>query len=156
MSSVSSNVTKVFICFTFNSEMTLLTHWLGFHHPVTHWLLANIYHHISWDEKRAIYELFILICNDYIIIAYYCLDTRYPTVAANHGNSCHYNDVIISAMASQNTGVPIVCSTIGSGADERKHWKLLVTGLCAVSPGNSPHKRPVTRKYFHSSHHGNA
>ena len=32
-----------------------------------------------------------------------------------------YNDVIMSTMASQITGVSIVCSTVGSGADQRKH-----------------------------------
>ena len=31
----------------------------------------------------------------------------------------HYGDVILSAMASQITGVSIVCSTISSGADQR-------------------------------------
>ena len=33
----------------------------------------------------------------------------------------HYNDVIMSALASQITGVSIVCSMVGSGADQRKH-----------------------------------
>ena len=33
----------------------------------------------------------------------------------------HYNDVIMSAMASQITGVSIVCSAVSSGADQRKH-----------------------------------
>ena len=33
----------------------------------------------------------------------------------------HYNDVIMSAMASQITGVAIVCSTVSSGADQRQH-----------------------------------
>ena len=33
----------------------------------------------------------------------------------------HYNDVIMSAMASQITSVSIVCSTVGSGADQRKY-----------------------------------
>ena len=33
----------------------------------------------------------------------------------------HYNDVIMSAMASQITGVPIVRSVVSSGADQRKH-----------------------------------
>ena len=33
----------------------------------------------------------------------------------------HYNDVTMSAMASQVTGVSIVCSTLGAGADQRKH-----------------------------------
>ena len=32
----------------------------------------------------------------------------------------HYNDVIMSAMASQITSVSIVCSTVCSGADQRK------------------------------------
>ena len=46
----------------------------------------------------------------------------------------HYNDVIMSATASQITSLTIVYSTICLGADE-KTSKLLVTGLCA---GNSP------------------
>ena len=33
----------------------------------------------------------------------------------------HYTDVMMSAMASQITGVSIVCSTVGSGADQRKY-----------------------------------
>ena len=41
----------------------------------------------------------------------------------------------MSAMVSQITGVSIVCWTVGSGADHRKHQELPVAGLCA---GNSP------------------
>ena len=61
----------------------------------------------------------------------------------------HYSDVIMSAMASQITGVLVVCSTICSSADQRKqqssaslafvrgiHWWLV----------KSPHNGPVTRK----------
>ena len=33
----------------------------------------------------------------------------------------HYNDVIMSALASQITSVSIVYSTVGSGANQRKH-----------------------------------
>ena len=33
----------------------------------------------------------------------------------------HYSDVIMSAMASQITGVSMVCSNVCSGADRRKH-----------------------------------
>ena len=33
----------------------------------------------------------------------------------------HYNDVIVSTMAFQIIGVSIVCSTVGPGADQRKH-----------------------------------
>ena len=33
----------------------------------------------------------------------------------------HHSDAIMRAMASQITGVSIVCSTVGSGADQRKY-----------------------------------
>ena len=67
-----------------------------------------------------------------------------------HGNA-HYSDVIMSAMASQITSLIIVCSTVYSGADQRKHQSsaslAFVRGIHR-SPVNSPHKRPVTRKTF--------
>ena len=47
----------------------------------------------------------------------------------------HYNDVILSAMASQITSLTIVCWTIYSRRRSKKTSKLCVTGLCA---GNSP------------------
>ena len=47
----------------------------------------------------------------------------------------HYGDVIMAAMASQITSLTIICSNVYSGADQREHQKLRVTGLCA---GNSP------------------
>ena len=47
----------------------------------------------------------------------------------------HYNDVIMGAMASQITSLTIVCSTVYSGADQKKTSKLPITGLCE---GNSP------------------
>ena len=62
----------------------------------------------------------------------------------------HYSDVIMSAMASQINGVSIVCSSVGSSADQRK---LQTTPLVFVrgiyrSPVDSPHKGPVTWKVF--------
>ena len=63
----------------------------------------------------------------------------------------HYNDVIMSAMASQITGVSTVYSTICSGADQRKYRSstslAFVMGIHRWSV-NSPHKGPVTRKMF--------
>ena len=57
----------------------------------------------------------------------------------------------MSAMAFQITGVSIVCSTVGLGADQRKHHSSaslsFVQGIHRW-PVNSPHKRPVTRKMF--------
>ena len=64
----------------------------------------------------------------------------------------HYSDVIIGAMAYQITGISIVCSTVGSGADQRKQQSsaslAFVRGIHRL-PVISPHKRPVTRKCFH-------
>ena len=47
----------------------------------------------------------------------------------------HYNDVIMSAMASQITNLTIVYSTVYSRRRSKKTSKLRVTGLCV---GNSP------------------
>ena len=57
----------------------------------------------------------------------------------------------MSEMASQITEVVIVCSIVGSGADQRKHQSFaslaFVQGIHRW-PVNSPHKGPVTRKMF--------
>ena len=62
------------------------------------------------------------------------------------GNT-HYNDVIISAMASEISSLPIAYSTVYSGTDQRKYQSS--TSLAFVrgnhcSPVDSPHKGPVT------------
>ena len=63
----------------------------------------------------------------------------------------HYNDVIMGAIASQITGLTIVCSIVYSDADQRKHQScaslVFVLGIHR-GPLNSPHKWPVTRKMF--------
>ena len=53
-------------------------------------------------------------------------------VGTNHVHN-HYNDVIMSVIGSQLTGVSIVYPTVCSGADQTKHKKV-----------KSPHKGPVT------------
>ena len=65
--------------------------------------------------------------------------------------SYHYNDVIMSAMASQITSLTVVFSAVYSGADQRKHQRsasLAFMGGIHPWPANSPHKRPATRKMF--------
>ena len=42
--------------------------------------------------------------------------------------SPHYSAVLMGAMASQITSLTIVCSTVYSGADQRKHQSSAVTG----------------------------
>ena len=68
-----------------------------------------------------------------------------------YSTSQHYNDVIMSAMASQITSLTIVYSIVYSGADQRKHQSsaslVFVRGIHRW-PVNSPHKGPATRKMF--------
>ena len=63
----------------------------------------------------------------------------------------HYDDVIMSAMASQITSLTIVYSIVYSGADQRKHQSsaslAFVRGIHRW-PVNSPHKWPAKRKIF--------
>ena len=65
--------------------------------------------------------------------------------------SCHYDDVIMTTMASQITSLAIVYSTVYSDADQRKHQSsaslAFVRGIHRW-PVNSPHKWPVSRKMF--------
>ena len=66
-------------------------------------------------------------------------------------STTHYNDIIMSAVASQITSVSIVCSTLGSGPDQRIHQRsaslAFVRGIHRWAV-NSPHKGSVTRKMF--------
>ena len=63
----------------------------------------------------------------------------------------HYNDVIMSTMASQITSLTIVYSIVYSGPDQRKHQSnvslAFVRGIHWWLV-NSPHKWPVTWKTF--------
>ena len=66
-----------------------------------------------------------------------------------HARFIHYDDVIMSAIASQITSLTIVYSIVYSDADQRKHQSsaslAFVQGIHR-GPVNSPHKWPVTRK----------
>ena len=65
--------------------------------------------------------------------------------------AAHYNDVIMSAMASQITSRAIVYLVVCSGTYQRKHQTYaslaFVWGINRW-PVNSPHQGPVTRKMF--------
>ena len=68
--------------------------------------------------------------------------------------SSHYSDIIMSMMASQITGVSIVCFAVCSGTDQRKHQSsmslVFVRGI-HQSLVDSPHKGPVMQKMFPSA-----
>ena len=63
----------------------------------------------------------------------------------------HYNDVIMTTIASQITSLTLVYPIAYSDADQRKHQSsaslAFVRGIHR-GPVNSPHKWPVTRKMF--------
>ena len=64
----------------------------------------------------------------------------------------HYRDVIMSAIAFQITGVSIVCSTVCSRADQRKHQSsasLAFVREIQRWPVDSPRKGTVMKKMFH-------
>ena len=70
---------------------------------------------------------------------------------AYHSFQMHYSGFIMSATASQITGVSIVCSTVCSGADQTKHQSSVLPALAKRTHRwtvDSPHKGPVTRKMF--------
>ena len=78
---------------------------------------------------------------------------RTPNVLLKFFKMLHgyHSDVVMGTMASQVTSLTIVCSTVYSGADQRKHQSS--TSLAFMRgihrwPVNSPHKGPVPRKMF--------
>ena len=87
---------------------------------------------------------------------------QFCLICVNKSNEPHYADVIMSAMPSETTEVSMVCSTVCSGADQRKHQRsasLACVCVCvcvwgggggSTAPviGGFPHKGPVTRKIF--------
>ena len=62
--------------------------------------------------------------------------------------SFHYNDVILSAMASQITSLMTVNQTVYSGADKKNQSSASLAFVRGIHRWrvNSPHKGPVTRK----------
>ena len=65
--------------------------------------------------------------------------------------SDHYDDVIMTMLASQITSLPVVCSIVYSDVNQRKHQSsasLAFVREIHRGPVNFPHKWPVTRKMF--------
>ena len=83
----------------------------------------------------------------------FCGQSRVATVrdAMHPGTLDQYYSDAMGAMAFQITGVSIVCSTVWSGTDQRKHQNsaslAFVKGIHRW-PVDSPHKRAVTQKMF--------
>ena len=104
-------------------------------------------------KKWCILNLIIFFpCSVLHLIVVFTLDRRVDNSLSNNGTYITVTSYpVMSTMAFEITSVFIVCSTVGSGADQRKHQSSaslpFVSGIHRW-PVNSPHKRPVTRKMF--------
>ena len=82
----------------------------------------------------------------------HCNVATYVCITASEVNpKDHYDDVIMTTMASQITSLTIVYSTVYSGAYQRKHQSSASLAFARGihrRPANSPHKWPITRKMF--------
>ena len=114
--------------------------------------VATIFANDKYDT-RPIYA--VKACAKFVLMTRKWNTTKWNFSRA--GN-VHYSDVVMSAMASQITGL-IVCLNVCSVADQRKHQSsmslVFVSGIHRWLV-NSPHNGPVTRKMFSFGwrHHG--
>ena len=117
--------------------------------------------HISLEDKtpheRDDTAHMIMYCTFHEVYIQYCfvlyvVSSVLPVLDwFTHNLQDHYSDVIMSAMASQITGVSIVYSIICSGADQRKYKSSASLAFVWVTnrwPVDPPHEGPVARKMF--------
>ena len=82
---------------------------------------------------------------------YLLFSASFPPAESGPLFTKHYSDAINSAMASQITGASNVCSTVCSGADQRKHHSSVSLAFVRRIhrwPVDSPHKIPITQKMY--------
>ena len=70
-----------------------------------------------------------------------CTACRYINKSERTSEIYHYSDVIMGAMTPQNTSLTIVCSTVYSGADQRKHQS-----SASLAFVRGIHRWPLTQK----------
>ena len=118
---------------------------------------------LDWHVLNAIYEtLVIAITIMYTIgisssnwLLYSSLNIYcrlfLPSLDSKQIPVCHYDDVIMTMLASQITSLMVVYSIVYSGVNQRKHQSSASLALVQEihrGPVNFPHKWPVTRKMF--------
>ena len=98
-----------------------------------------------WSSRRWIFFYNVLFTTEWI-------PTRIPSLWLLYSalGDIHYSDVVMSAMASQITSVSIVCSTVCSDANQRKHQSSASLAFVREihRAMDSHHKEPVTLKMF--------
>ena len=89
----------------------------------------------------------MLVCHFWLFLR---VTSSFPSQRESNKQS-HYNDVIMNVMASQITGVSMVCSTVCSAPNQRKLQRsasLAFVRRIHQWPMNSPHNGPVMLKMF--------
>ena len=122
-------------------------------------LTICFFHFQTWSSSRNIHRLetphdihtWIIIHPILVTIHRTKKDSFFVYEDSGSTANVHYNDVIMSTMASQITSLTIVFPKVCSGADQRKHQSsaslAFVRGIHRW-PVNSPHKGPVMQKMF--------
>ena len=127
------DITKLPSCIFFDENCSVFIQ-ISFSCIRFHFVLKGAINHTSALVRR---RFVVIRFND----AYTCHQVKWSKWT-------HYNDVIMSAVASQTTSLTIVYSTVYSGVDQRKHQSLaslaFVWGIRRW-PVNSSQKGPVTR-----------
>ena len=135
---------------------------------IVNWTLGN---KLQWNRNRngyifiqenafenAVCEMVYILFRPQRMNSLYLCDSDVSILASSTKKSWHqntfcmyYSDVIMSAIASQIIDVSIVCSTVCSGADQRKHQSSVslafVRGIHRW-PGDPPHERSITQEMF--------
>ena len=113
----------------------------------------------TWRNKNYLYVKMFHVGSYVIISLCVCHEVIYSSVykillvSLTHLPYCriHYDDVIMTMLASQITSLAVVYSIVYSGVNQRKHQSsasLAFVREIHRGPVNFPHKWPVTRKMF--------
>ena len=114
----------------------LKTVWIVY---ITVHLIIVIFTHLPWKNEQTIYS------DQFSWMKSLVFWLKF------HWSLFHYDDVIMTMLASQITSLTVVYSIVYSGVNQRKHQSsasLAFVREIHRGPVNFPHKWPVTRKMF--------
>ena len=134
--------------------------------PTTYWNLFNTRRHFDVMNVYSLHYMATLSCNIDIMetkmtLTFISCKESEEFDCDKNGHMPYYNDVIMSAMASQITSLTIFTQRFIQGADQRKHQSsaslAFVRGIHRW-PVNSPHKGPSNTENVSIwwRHHANA
>ena len=117
-----------------------------------------------YTNREYIFCVHVRVCACFVLYCHICWKiSGIGTVFAQRGycydhnpfnffsGTRHYDDVIMTMLASQITSLTVVYSIVYSGVNQRRHQSsasLAFVWEIHRGPVNFPHKWPVTRKMF--------